>query len=179
MFNLFNKSKQKGFTLVELLVVVVVLGILATVTVGILNNSGLRQKARDSQRVADLKKIQTALELYFGQNRQYPAAAASWTDTAAAGFNGVLVPSYLSSLPKDPLNSTDTSKQGCLLMTVAVTSMMYRYTINAARSKYIVGAEMELPQASANQCSSLSNYGVSGIINVGCINAYCYGVQNP
>jgi general secretion pathway protein G len=64
---------NKGFTLIELLVVIAIIGLLSTLAVVALNSA--RQKSRDSKRVADIKQIQTALELYFAEQNGYPVAA--------------------------------------------------------------------------------------------------------
>ena len=56
-----------GFTLPELLVVMSIIGTLATV--GTVSYSSARASARDVKRVSDLKQVQTSLELYFENNR--------------------------------------------------------------------------------------------------------------
>ncbi len=63
-------KNKKGFTLIELLVVIAIIGLLATLSVVALNNA--RERARDSRRVSDIKQIQTALELYFNAEDEYP-----------------------------------------------------------------------------------------------------------
>ncbi|MCF7820369.1 MAG: prepilin-type N-terminal cleavage/methylation domain-containing protein, partial [Candidatus Pacebacteria bacterium] len=65
--------KKKGFTLIELLVVIAIIGLLSTMSVVALNSA--RQKSRDAKRVADIKQIQTALELYYNDNNGYPLQA--------------------------------------------------------------------------------------------------------
>ncbi|MBI3290674.1 prepilin-type N-terminal cleavage/methylation domain-containing protein [Candidatus Falkowbacteria bacterium] len=66
-----NKRKSgAGFTLIELLVVIAIIGLLTTLAVVALNSA--RQKARDAKRVADVKQIQTSLELYFNDATSYP-----------------------------------------------------------------------------------------------------------
>ena len=61
---------KKGFTLIELLVVIAIIGLLSTLAVVALNSA--RSKSRDSKRVADIKQVQTALELYFADQNGYP-----------------------------------------------------------------------------------------------------------
>ena len=65
---------RKGFTLIELLVVIAIIGILSTLAVVALNSA--RQRSRDAKRVADIKQIQTALELGFSDTSGYPLADA-------------------------------------------------------------------------------------------------------
>jgi len=74
------KMNKKGFTLIELLVVIAISGLLSTLAVVALNNA--RTKARDSKRLADLKQLQTALELYNTDNNAYPAGNAITLGTA-------------------------------------------------------------------------------------------------
>lgn len=69
------KHTNKGFTLVELLVVVAIIGLLAGIAVVSVNS--VRVKARDAKRIADVKQIQNALELYNNtKGGQYPPTAA-------------------------------------------------------------------------------------------------------
>ncbi len=79
---------KRGFTLIELLVVIAIIGILSSVVLASLNSA--RQKSRDSRRVADVKQIQNALELYYDASSTYPAALSS------------LAPTYISTVPTDP-----------------------------------------------------------------------------
>jgi type II secretion system protein G len=72
---MISKSKQRGFTLIELLVVIAIIGLLSTLAVVALNNA--RAKGRDAKRVADVKSIQTALELYFADNSTYPVVSSA------------------------------------------------------------------------------------------------------
>jgi prepilin-type N-terminal cleavage/methylation domain-containing protein len=81
-------KNQKGFTLIELLVVIAIIGLLSTLAVISLNNA--RQRSRDTKRVADIKQVQTALELYFNDNNGYPVATSSLS-------------AYIASFPVAPL----------------------------------------------------------------------------
>ena len=85
-------KNKKGFTLIELLVVVAIIGILASIILASLNSA--RKKGRDARRIADIKEIQLALELYFDAYRDYPTTLSS------------LAPNYIPVVPKDPLGAT-------------------------------------------------------------------------
>jgi len=101
--------ESRGFTLIELLVVVAIIGILASVILSSLNSA--REKGRDTKRIADLKQIATALEMYFNDYGRYPARNNARTGTEACGGNSAwcsLVNDlnlYISSIPGDPLGS--------------------------------------------------------------------------
>jgi len=82
--------KNKGFTLIELLVVIAIIGILASVVLASLNTA--RKKGRDARRVADIKQIQLALELYFDVKKEYPDDLLQ------------LVSDYIPTIPADPLS---------------------------------------------------------------------------
>ena len=65
------KKRQSGFTIVELLIVIVVIGILATLV--IVTFSGIQQKARDSQRQTDINAVDSHLEAYYAEHGTYPS----------------------------------------------------------------------------------------------------------
>src|ERR1700733_2911389 len=100
MVRLHNKSK--GFTIVELLIVIVVIGILATLV--IVTFTGIQQKARDSKRKTDVGAVQAALESYYSSNSTDPTLAdlnsATWRTTNMKGFD--------SSALQDPKGSSGT-----------------------------------------------------------------------
>ncbi len=58
-------SKRKGFTLLELLIVIAILSILGAIVIFLLNPAETLKKARDSQRISDLPTIKTALGIYL------------------------------------------------------------------------------------------------------------------
>ena len=64
------KRKQTGFTIVELLIVIVVIGILAALV--LVTFSGVQKKARDTERTTDIKAVASHLEVYNAQNGYYP-----------------------------------------------------------------------------------------------------------
>ena len=83
-----NLKNTRGFTLIELLVVIAIIGILSSVVLASLNSA--RQKSRDARRIADVKQLQTALELYYDTNTPYPVALSD------------LDPTFIPNVPVDP-----------------------------------------------------------------------------
>lgn len=86
------KMKTRGFTLIELLVVIAIIGILSSVVLASLNDA--RQKSRDAKRVADIKQLQLALELYFDASSTYPSSLSD------------LATDYIAVVPTDPLSGS-------------------------------------------------------------------------
>jgi prepilin-type N-terminal cleavage/methylation domain-containing protein len=112
------KSKL-GFTLIELLIVIAIIAVLATAVVLILNPAELLRTARDTQRLSDFKKIQSALEYFrlhtgrFPQSPGGPLWADHWRNFATCletgtGCGFTLPPGYqsvLTKVPQDPLHN--------------------------------------------------------------------------
>ncbi len=76
-------KKEKGFTIVELLIVIVVIGILAALV--IVTFSGVQRRARDSERTTDIGAINSHLEAYHADRGYYPTLG-ELQDSAAGGF---------------------------------------------------------------------------------------------
>jgi type II secretion system protein G len=93
--NLRNKN-QKGFTLIELLVVIAIIGLLASVVLLALNSA--RAKARDAKRLADVKQMSSALELYNNDKSYYPTSTTNTILSAVVG----LTPTYIGVIPDAP-----------------------------------------------------------------------------
>ena len=75
--NIIFKNNNFGFTIIELLVVISIIGILSTISVVGFNNA--RQKARDSKRIVDTKQLATALNIYFNDIGAYPISETAIT----------------------------------------------------------------------------------------------------
>jgi len=70
------KNLTKAFTLIELLIVIVIIGILAVALIPRL--TGAQGMARDRARLADLRQMQTALQMYHNEKGSYPNTFSSW-----------------------------------------------------------------------------------------------------
>jgi general secretion pathway protein G len=69
-------KSEAGFTLVELLIVLMVLGILATIAIPRFKD--MSGKANQVKMKSELKQVQTALELYYAENNEYPVDDAAF-----------------------------------------------------------------------------------------------------
>lgn len=164
---------QKGFTLLELLIVIAVLGVLAGVVLVSANPVGQYNKGRDGQRKSDLRQLQSALEFYRTDAGRYPPAASlsscgngtSLTYTVAG--NTV---SYLNKIPCDP--STDSP---------------YQYSSNAAvgNTNYCLRACLQI-QADKDRDQANATYGSTNNPTIsGCTLSACgsslqsYTLTNP
>ncbi len=101
----------KAFTLIELLVVIAIIAILASIVIVNLGNA--RKKSRDTRRVADMKQIETALDMYFDKNGFYPGndtnscvANYGWDTPNDGDFIQALgTDGFVSQLIQDPLGT--------------------------------------------------------------------------
>ncbi|MFZ2835990.1 MAG: prepilin-type N-terminal cleavage/methylation domain-containing protein [Candidatus Saccharimonadales bacterium] len=133
-------KKQTGFTIVELLIVIVIIGILAAITIVAYN--GIQGRARDTQRAQDMQTIVKALELYKATNGVYPAAvgtanASGWEvshdGTAATNFLSALSSSKtISVVPLDPKNFGVVVSTSSLAPSWTATNNLYFYHRYAA-----------------------------------------------
>jgi type II secretion system protein G len=110
--NIFQ-PKQRGFTIVELLIVIVVIAILAAIV--IVAYQGIQGRARDSARLSDMKMIMKALEVYKTNTGSYPSPnstpnAQGWevstNGASATNFLGSIINSNgVTKIPVDPVNT--------------------------------------------------------------------------
>ncbi len=104
---------QSGFTLVEILIVVVILGILAAIVIPQFTSAS--ESAKSSSLVSQLQTIRSQLELYQVQhNGDYPALATFWTQmTTKTGVDGAAAvagsPSYGPYLQQESVNPFEQS----------------------------------------------------------------------
>jgi general secretion pathway protein G len=161
-----TENHKKGFTLVELLVVMAILGILTVITLANFRTSQI--KGRDAQRKSDLRQIANALEAYFNDHSQYPDATATGGKINACGCDGGPLSCnweddsgqrefcdknntvYMSKIPGDPLGEEQT------------------YCYYSENNLYRLYAKLEnkndpdfLPSDAAKSCGANYNFGIA------------------
>ncbi|MDP3975103.1 MAG: type II secretion system protein [Candidatus Jorgensenbacteria bacterium] len=72
--------RTAGFTLIEMLVVVAIIGLLSSII--LVGLGDVRKDARDTRRVADIRQLQNALEIYYSTNQSYPTNIYDLLETA-------------------------------------------------------------------------------------------------
>ncbi len=104
------KNKSKGFTIVELLIVIVVIAILATLV--IVTFTGIQQKARDSQRQTDINAVDSHLEAFFAENGYYPTLKDLQTSSfLSASMKGLDPQALVSPKGASVLGTASSSSQ--------------------------------------------------------------------
>lgn len=139
----YNKTTQ-GFTLIELLIVIAIIGLLATLAIVSLTTA--QRKARDTKRVADIKQLQNAVELYYSEEAAYPDSSAALAVDSWAEFSALVGP-YITNIPIDPENKL-----------VGAVTYVYTYGNNDANSEYFIGAKLEDTAHAALSGDDNTNY---------------------
>lgn len=108
--------KNPGFTLIELIVSVTIIAIL--VAIASVTYIYAQKLGRDGRRIADLRSIEGALELYYSKNKAYPTSSVpglGWVNSVSSPGNWVyqsdttydaFKPGYMRSVPNDPINNS-------------------------------------------------------------------------
>lgn len=124
---------KKGFTLIEILVVIAIIGILASIV--LVGLGGFRARGQDARRIADIRQVQNALELYYNKCGAYPRSGtcpeSSGSDTSLSwdSLSTILKNAGIgiTSISKDPLSP----------------SQEYYYGIAANNQTYVLGAKID------------------------------------
>ena len=100
---------SRGFTIVELLIVIVVIGVLATIT--LISYNGITARAKTTQALSNVKSVQNVVEMYNAQYGHYPDKVASFS----------------TALPKLPANITLLTNGTTLSAANGANSVLWKY----------------------------------------------------
>ena len=138
-----RNGTTKGFTLVELLVVISIISLLSSIVFTSLNSA--RAKARDAKRLSDLNQIYLALQQYFDANGYLPVTS-SYGEAKPGGWDyssqGQFLPflqtgGFFSKVPVDPIND------GTGDVYYGGSGYSYAYYCYASENSLALGARLE------------------------------------
>lgn len=136
-----NKIRnQKGFTLIEILVVIGLIAILATIVLIAINPARQFKQANDTQRVSNVNAILNAIGQYVADKKgTLPTSITGTATEIGAALCGDIVPTYIPSLPTDP----NSSSKGASINCSAITLGAVRYeVIKDSNSRITVSAPL-------------------------------------
>lgn len=160
-----NKSSLRGFTLVEMIIVVAITGLFAAGIVAVINPRQQILKGNDSRRKSDLNSIQRALEAYYHDYARYPVVVNN--KIAPSGVIkdwGAVWSPYMTTLPKDANNSQS-----------------YVYYVSSDGQSYILYASLERGAADPQSCNlgaACNSMGSRSITVTACGGVCNYGVAS-
>jgi general secretion pathway protein G len=97
-------ERERGFSLIELLIVIAVIGILAAIAIPNLLNAV--QRGRQKRTMVDMRVLATAIETYHVDNSMFPTATCDSGAYTAVGATvddnsfGLIAPTYLANPPR-------------------------------------------------------------------------------
>lgn len=117
-----------GFTIVELLVVVAIIGMIASMI--FVSFESTRAKSRDARREEDMKQVQNALGLYFVNNRQFPECSELVINGSTDCVSDALIAvGAISGLPTDPVQGSSGVCDGENSYVYCYSSDLFTYTL--------------------------------------------------
>lgn len=104
-YNYSMNKTSSGFTIVELLIVIVIIALLAAIS--IVAYTGVTARADFSKAQSDIRNLDGLVKQYYALNGSYPNTSGSWRYQSSMGNNFIpgLVPDHASSLPQDKVNN--------------------------------------------------------------------------
>ena len=180
-------NTKKGFTLLELLIVIGILAILSTTVVLVINPAELLRRARDSQRISDLNTLKSAITLFIAEtgtsnigsaytaktyshvatvkcNNSTDAATATSTLTNGTGwipidFDDMAIGSPISSLPVDPNTSAANGNLYYVYLVGDATKLLFKLVANMESATYRSGGPDDVESVDGGQNPNLYEVG--------------------
>lgn len=111
--SLTGDKKQRGFTLIELMVVISIIGLLASVVLASLDDA--RAQAKDALRVSDMNTIRQVLEMFYNDHNRYPGELDGVSNSGQMigvgnEIDAALQP-YIKKVPRDPAHDAGTDER--------------------------------------------------------------------
>lgn len=98
-----NGNSRRGFTIVELLIVIVVIAVMATII--IISFTGIQQRAKNNAKISTVKQVVNLIRLYKAENEDYPrSGGGTWCltqDNACTGYSGTVSGTNNTALMND------------------------------------------------------------------------------
>jgi prepilin-type N-terminal cleavage/methylation domain-containing protein len=157
-FGMFVKAR--GFTLLELIVVIAIIGVLSVVVLP--NFATALQRGRDGRRIAELKGLQSDLFLFYQQYGMYPTSWGTAASNSTYGWESLVNTKIEDKLPSGARTNNANAA------TNDVASTLYRYvgigcTSNAATGlcqSYVIWTQLEASNVALNDDADA--FGVAG-----------------
>jgi prepilin-type N-terminal cleavage/methylation domain-containing protein len=155
-------NKNKGFTLLEMLITVAIIALLSGIIMTSL--TGSKAKSRDATRISGMGNIQLALELFYDKCQRYPNAssgAVSTSDSCTVNGNSYNILNFISKIPPVPAGITGQTK--------------FDYNVNSDNSDYFLHIQIEKTNDALQNSISIPSWYTAGTISCDTTTNYCIG----
>lgn len=96
--------RQRGFTVIELLIIIVVIGIIASIS--LVAYSGVQERAKYAREQTDLSEVNKLIHLYYVNNGEYPTTTSTWSGLSqTSDYIPGIVPEFTAQIPQMPTSS--------------------------------------------------------------------------
>lgn len=155
-------TKQSGFTVVELLIIIVIIGVLAGITM--IAYTGVQDRARFATEQTDLAEANKLVHMFYVGHGEYPSTAGLWTGLSqASDYIPGIVPEYAAKIPQMP--SSLITENSFMYKSNGTDYKLIRYSSTAGLpSAQRTSNSLADPQRDVNEPGGAWGYWTSGAI---------------